>query len=92
MNPSLLKQKMKATIYNGLKAKFSSSTSKASGYTAIADEQWEKIADVISDIAADIVTEIMTNAEVLPGIAVVGVGGGVPGPVSGSTVSPGKIL
>jgi len=91
MNPSALKAKMKQTIYNGLKAQFSSTAAKGTGFTGVADEQWQKVAEAISGIAADIVMEITMNAQVMPGIQVVGVGGGVPGPVQGSTVAPGKI-
>lgn len=91
MNPSALKSKMKQTIYNGLKSQFSSAASKGDGFSSVADEQWQKMAEAISGIAADIVMEITMNAQVMPGIQVVGVGGGVPGPVQGSTAGPGKI-
>jgi len=91
MQPSALKSKIKQTIYNGLKSQFGSSTAKGDKYTPIADENWEKLAEAISGIAMDIITEIVQNAQVMPGIQIVGVGGGVPGPVQGSTVSPGKI-
>lgn len=69
MNPTALKAKFKDTIYNGLKAQFTSSASQGQGYTPIADAQWELVAEAISGIAVDIVTEITTNAEVPPGIA-----------------------
>lgn len=92
MNPDGLKSKLKERIYNGLKKEFSSSASKGADYQPVADEYWEKLATAISGIAADIVMEITQNAEVLSGIQVVGAGGGVPGPMSGATVSPGKIM
>ena len=92
MDPMALKAKMKTSVYNGLKTQFSSAAGKGSGYSAIADENWNKIAEAVSEIAKDIVMEIMTNASVLPGQAVVGVGGGIPGPMTGSTTSPGKIV
>ena len=91
MQPDALKAKMKATIYNGMKAQFGGEVSKGAQYQAAADPMWEKMAEAISGIAADIVMEIVTNAMVMPGIAVVGAGGGVPGPMSGATTSPGKI-
>lgn len=91
MVPSALKSKMKATIYDGLKAQFGGATGEGKEYTGVADPMWEKMAEAISGIAADIVMEITTNAMVMPGIAIVGVGGGVPGPVSGATSAPGKI-
>ncbi len=86
MNPAALKAKMKATIYNGLKAGFTAEASKGSGYTPIADAQWAVMAEAISGIAADIVMEIATNATVLPGIPTAG------GPTNQATVAPGKIL
>lgn len=88
---SAMKSKFKSTIHAGLKRVYASSASGGEGYSAIADAQWELLADAISDIAADIVTEITTNAMVVPGQQVVGVGGGIPGPVTGATVSPGMI-
>jgi hypothetical protein len=84
MAPAALKSKMKATIYNGLKAAFSGETGKASGFPE-ADPMWEKLAEAISGIAIDIVMEIVSNAQVLPGIPTAG------GPVSQATVAPGKI-
>jgi hypothetical protein len=88
----IMKTKFKKTIYNGLKKNFSDAASKGDGFPKVADEFWEKLADAISEIAADIVEEITTNAQVAPGISVVGAGGGVPGPMAGATVSPGKII
>lgn len=82
MQPAALKAKMKATIYNGLKAQFSSAAGKGKEYMPISDAQWEKLAEAISGIALDIVMEITTNAQVNPGI---------PTPVGGPTVAPGKI-
>jgi len=81
LNAAGLKAKMQLTIYNGLKAQFSSATGKGQNYTPEADAQWLKMADAISGIAADIVLAMTTQAEVLPGI---------PTPV-GPTVGPGKI-
>lgn len=81
-----MKQKFQSRIHDGLKRAFGSDTDSQ------ADAQWAKMADAISDIAMDIVTELTTNAMVLPGQQIVGVGGGIPGPVSGATVTPGQIL
>jgi tRNA A37 threonylcarbamoyltransferase TsaD len=91
MDPQALKSKMKQTIYNGLKKEFNSSASQGDGYSSVADENWLKIASAVSEIAADIIMEITTNAQVLSGISSVGVGGGIPGPVQVTSVSPGKI-
>jgi hypothetical protein len=85
-----MKSKFQKTIKDGLKREFSA-VSATKGYSAVAEAQWEKLANAISDIALDIVMEITTNAQVLPGIPIAGVGGGVPGPVSGATTAPGKI-
>jgi hypothetical protein len=53
----------------------------------------QKMAGAIAKAVAKVlVAEMTQNAQVMPGQAIVGVGGGVPGPVSGATVSPGKIL
>jgi hypothetical protein len=87
-----MKAKFQTTIHSGLTRVFASDASQASGYPGVADPFWAKLADAISDIAMDIVTEMQTNAQVVPGQQVVGTGGGVPGPVTGATVSPGKIL
>ncbi len=86
-----IKSKFKQSIYNGLKREFNSAASKGEGYGGVADEFWQKLAEAISDIALDMVEEITTNAMVMPGQTIVGVGGGIPGPVNGSTVSPGQI-
>lgn len=85
MQPAALKAKMKMTIYNGLKAQFSSATGKGQAYTPIADENWEKLAEAISGIALDIVMEILMNAEVTAGIPTAG------SPAAQTTVAPGKI-
>lgn len=82
MNPAGLKSKMKATIYNGLKAQFGGDAAQGNPYTPTADAQWQKMAEAISGIAADIVMEIVSNAQVNPGI---------PTPAGGPTVAPGKI-
>jgi hypothetical protein len=87
-----IKSKFKDTIYSGLKREFSAAVSQGQGYPPVADEFWLKLASAISDIAMDLVDEMHSNAQVLPGQQVVGVGGGIPGPVTGATVSPGKIL
>lgn len=86
-----MQSKFYDTIYSNLKSEFGSSAQKGQDYQPIADEFWQKLATALSKIAVDIVNEIQQNAMVLPGQQVVGVGGGVPGPVSGSTVSPGMI-
>ncbi len=82
LNPAALQAKMQQTIYNGLKAQFSSATGKGQNYTPEADAQWLKMATAISLIAADIVMEIVTDAQVNPGI---------PTPAGGPTVAPGQI-
>lgn len=86
-----IKSKFKKRIYDGLKKEFGSAASKGKDFPAVADEFWLKLAEAISGIAEDMVDEIQTNAMVLPGQSVVGAGGGVPGPMSGTTVSPGQI-
>lgn len=88
---SAIKSKFKQSIYNGLKREFGAAAAKGDGYDSTADEFWQKLAEAVSDIALDMVEEITTNAMVMPGQTIVGVGGGVPGPVNGSTVSPGQI-
>ena len=85
MQPAALKSKMQLTIYNGLKAEFSSSAGEGAGYLPIADEQWMKMAKAISGIALDIILEITTNAKVSPGIPTAG------GPTNQVTVAPGVI-
>lgn len=52
----------------------------------------KKMAAALSDIANVIVLALLTEAQIAPGIPVVGAGGGVPGPMSGVTTAPGKIL
>jgi hypothetical protein len=91
MMPDDLEKKMKQTVFNELKKQFLPAASKGQNYGPIATEHLEKIATAVSKIAKDIVMEITKNAEVTPGIQVVGSGGGVPGPMSGATVSTGKI-
>lgn len=86
MQPAALKSKMKERIYNGLKEQFGGAASQGEGYTPIADEQWQKVAEAISGIAIDIVMEITQNAQVTPGIATAG------GPTNQITVTPGKIV
>lgn len=86
-----MKQKFQSRIYDGLQRVFGSEAAQGENYSPEAQKQWQMLADAISDIAMDIVNEIQTNATVLPGQAVVGTGGGVPGPMTGTTVSPGNI-
>lgn len=86
MNPAALKAKMKETIYNGLKAQFSSEASQGQAYNPIADAQWQKMAESISGIAMDIVAEITQNAQVAAGIPTAG------SPVAQVTVATGKII
>lgn len=88
----VLKQLMQQRIYQGLKRVFEADTSQGTNYDPVADAHWMKMADAISDAAMDIVSEIQGSAQVVPGQQVVGVGGGVPGPVTGATVSPGTII
>lgn len=82
-----LKSKFKATIKAGLQREFAGT---ADGPPF--DPSWEKIASAIADIASDIVDALHNDAQVAPGIPVVGAGGGIPGPMSGATTAPGKIL
>jgi hypothetical protein len=91
MDAEGLKSKMKDRIYNGLKKEFSSSAGQGAAYTPVADENWLKIASAVSEIATDIVMEITQNAQVDIGINVVGTVAGIPGPVTGMTITPGKI-
>ena len=87
---SEMKAKFQTRIAAGLQRVFASEMASATGYAAISQAQWALLADAISDIAMDIVTEITTNAEVVPGQAVVTLGS--PTTQAGSTISPGKIL
>jgi hypothetical protein len=87
-----MKAKFQSRIEAGLQRVFSQAASQGQGYSSIAQQQWMMLADAISDIAMDVVIELTTNAEVVAGQSVVGVGGGIPGPVTGTTVSPGKII
>jgi hypothetical protein len=85
-----MKAKLESRIHEGLKRVFSSEVSGGTGYSAVADAQWAKMADAISDIALDIVNEIQQNAEVVPGIAVATTGSA--SAQAGATVAPGKII
>ena len=87
-----MKAAFEVRIQAGLQRVFSAAASQGQGYDAIAQQQWMMLADAISDIAMDIVIQITTEAQVVPGQQVVGVGGGIPGPVTGATVSPGSII
>lgn len=82
-----VKAKFKKTIFDGLKAAFGGPNAPKD-----AEESWMKIAEAVSGIGVDIVSELQTNAQIAPGIPIAGVGGGVPGPVSGATTGPGKII
>lgn len=79
-----------ATIHAGLQREFSPAISQGKNYPPVADEFWLHLANAIADIATDIVDEIHSNAQVVPGQAVVTVGG--PTNQAGTTVSPGKII
>jgi hypothetical protein len=81
-----LKSKFKSTIMSGLKREFAGTGDPPF------DPSWEKIAAAVADIASDIVDALHNDAQVAPGIPVVGAGGGIPGPMSGATTAPGKIL
>ena len=83
-----LQAEMEVRIYNALKKNFS-----ADGATnKEADASWAKQAKAISEIAIDICSMLLIDAQVAPGQAVVGSGGGVPGPMAGSTTTPGKLI
>ena len=87
LQAATMKAKFKSRIHDGLARVFASDTDPQ------ADPSWAKLADAISDIAMDIVTEITTNAQVIPGQAVVGTFVGVgSGPTTGVTTTPGQIL
>ena len=81
LSPSGLKSNMSTRIFNSLKREFADVESTP-GYSAIADAQWQKIANALSDVAMDIVTEITSNGEVNPGIPVTG---------GNATTAPGTI-
>lgn len=65
-----MKARLQSRIAAGLQRVFEAEISQGSGYTPIAQDQWNRLADAISDIAIDIVNEIQQNAQVLPGISV----------------------
>lgn len=87
---SEIKQKFQSRIYAGLQRVFGSEAAEGTNYSPEAERQWQMMADAISDIAMDLVTEIQTNAEVVPGQAVVTNGSATT--QAGTTISPGKIL
>jgi hypothetical protein len=80
-----IKEKFKTRILQGLQREYA-------GQNVPKDvmDSWAKIANAVSDIAIDLVVELTTNAQVVPGIPMVGTC--AVGPVAGSTVAPGKIL
>ncbi len=83
-----LQAAMQIRIYNALKKNFA-----ADGATnKEADANWQKQAAAISEIAIDICNMLLIDAQVAPGIASSGTGGGVPGPVATVTVAPGKLI
>jgi predicted NBD/HSP70 family sugar kinase len=91
--PAAIENKLKSEIKDNLKAAFSSETGKGQSYDSTANSMQEKLAAAIAKaVAKVIVEEITQNAQVMPGISSVGVGGGIPGPVTTTTVSPGKIV
>jgi hypothetical protein len=90
LNSASMKAAFQTRIAAGLSRVFSSEVGLAAGYSAISAAQWAKMADAISDIAMDIVTQIQTEAQVLPGQAVVTVGS--PTTQTGATTTPGTII
>ncbi len=90
---AVIEAKLTQEIYMNLKAAFAADAATAKGYPPEADEKHRKMAEAIAKgVAKVIVSELQTNAQVAPGIPIAGSGGGVVGPVSGVTTSPGKIL
>jgi len=83
-----LKAKMKTRLVNAFKQAFAEDGATNDQASA----SWEKQAEAISSIAEDICNLLLTEAQVAPGIAVTGAGGGVPGPMSGATTAPGKLI
>jgi hypothetical protein len=86
--PAKLKAAMEVRVYNELKAAFA----KDGAQSPDADKNWQAIAKAVSATAEDICLMLLTDVQVAPGQAVVGAGGGIPGPMSGATTSPGKLL
>ncbi len=88
-----IEAKLKDAIFSNLKEAMSPDISKGDGYESAANPQLEKLATAIAKAVAKVMVDALTNdAMVAPGQQIVGVGGGIPGPVQGATVSPGKIL
>jgi hypothetical protein len=90
LNASDMKAAFQARIYAGLQRVFGPEASEGTNYSPEAQKQWRMMADAISDLAMDLVTQIQTNAQVIPGIQVVGTSV-TGGPVTATTVTPGTI-
>jgi len=86
MQGSALQAKLEKNIFSGLKKEFAS-VAAPHGFDGDAAKFWEKLSKAIAPIAVDIVEHIQQNAQVLPGIPLIG--GAIPGP--GATTGPGKI-
>lgn len=90
--PAAMQADLDSEIYNNLKEAMAPDVSKGQNYESVADAQLHKMATAIAKAVAKVVIQhITSNAMVLPGQSVVGAGGGVPGPMTGATVSPGQI-
>jgi len=64
------------------------STRLIAGVPSVSTGEAEIIAGIICDwLEQDAIPTLLVSA----GIAIAGVGGGVPGPVTGATVAPGKV-
>ena len=85
---AVVKKKVEAALVSALAREFKEEIAQNSSAAA----SHKKLAAAIADAAEVIVTEILTTCQVMPGQSVVGAGGGVPGPMSGSTVSPGTLM
>ena len=81
-------KELEAAIMSELGNAFSSD-----GAPADVAESHKKMAGAIATGVAKVICNmLLTEAQVAPGIAMTGVGGGVPGPVTGATSAPGKLL
>ncbi len=64
------------------------STRLIAGVPSVSTEEATLIAGIICDwLEQDAIPTLLVSA----GIAIAGVGGGVPGPVTGATIAPGKV-
>jgi len=83
-----VKMDIEQAVFNALKKEFKDEIKD----NEKGESSLKKQAKAISEIATVICTMLLSDVQVAPGIPVVGAGGGVPGPMSGSTTAPGKLL